>query len=117
MTIQERIIFLLKQQNKTQKELCLAIGVYEATLSRWLKEGRSIPAQYIAPMANFFDVSLSYLLVGQEEIKSDFKGMDVHGIPIPLSNADQAMLKLKANAALTAHIQEIVMEEMKKHQG
>lgn len=70
MTVNERVSCALKGQKATQRDLAAAIGVSTSTLNNWLKLGRDIPAQYIVPICEFFDVSLSFLLTGSETEKS-----------------------------------------------
>ncbi len=66
MTVNERVSDVLKAKKATQRDLAAAISVSTSTLNNWLKLGRDIPAQYIIPICEFFDVSLSYLLTGKE---------------------------------------------------
>lgn len=117
MSIQERILFLLRQQKKTQKDLCLSIGVQFATLNRWLKEERSIPAECIVGISDFFGVPVYYLLTGQDEIKSGFKAIDINGNPVTLSQEQQELLKLRANQALTKRILEVMEDAHGKSGG
>ena len=79
MTVNERVSCALKGQKATQRDLAAAIGVSTSTLNNWLKLGRDIPAQYIVPICEFFDVSLSFLLTGSETEKAPVPGISENG--------------------------------------
>lgn len=79
MTVNERVSCALKGQKATQRDLAAAIGVSTSTLNNWLKLGRDIPAQYIVPICEFFDVSLSFLLTGSETEKALVPGISENG--------------------------------------
>lgn len=79
MTVNERVSCALKGQKATQRDLAAAIGVSTSTLNNWLKLGRDIPAQYIVPICEFFDVSLSFLLTGSETEKAPAPGISENG--------------------------------------
>ena len=79
MTVNERVSCALIGQKATQRDLAAAIGVSTSTLNNWLKLGRDIPAQYIVPICEFFDVSLSFLLTGSETEKAPVPGISENG--------------------------------------
>ena len=83
MTVNERVSCALKGQKATQRDLAAAIGVSTSTLNNWLKLGRDIPAQYIVPICEFFDVSLSFLLTGSETEKAPVPGISENGREMP----------------------------------
>lgn len=60
-----RIINILKEQGKTQKELAKAIGTGTSTVSNW-KAGKDPSSEFIVPICGFLNVSCEYLLTGQE---------------------------------------------------
>ena len=64
MTISQRIFFELNKQNKSQKDLSEATGISTSTISAWNKRGTDPPADLIVPIANFLEVSVEYLLLG-----------------------------------------------------
>lgn len=83
MSIAERIKELLEQRGYgTQKELSQHIGIGQTTLNNWLKHNRSIPAEYVAGIADFFGVPVSYLLVGDKSVAGDFSARGF----VPLSD-------------------------------
>lgn len=56
------ILELLVAQGKTQKELCDAIGIKKQTFSNWKSRISSSYTKYLPQIANFFNVSVDYLL-------------------------------------------------------
>ena len=66
--INKRIVLLLeneknkKNSDRNQKALASATGIHFGTLSRWLLKDGDIPAKYIPLIAEFFNVSVDYLL-------------------------------------------------------
>lgn len=70
MTISQRIFDELSKQNKTQKDLASTTGISTSTISSWKKHGTNPLADSIYPIAQFLDVSLEYLLTGEQHEKS-----------------------------------------------
>ncbi len=70
MTISQRVFQELKKQNKSQKDLALATGISTSTISSWKKHGTNPLADSIFPIAQFLEVSLEYLLTGEEKKSS-----------------------------------------------
>ncbi len=69
MTICERVFDLLKNSNKTQADLAAVLGVRQNTVSEWKRTGRNPAAEYIEPIAAFFDVSVDYIVTGRERLR------------------------------------------------
>lgn len=67
MEINERIFYLLKEQNKTAKDLGEYIGVKPSSISAWKNKGSYPSSKYLVRISEFFNVSLQYLLTGQDE--------------------------------------------------
>lgn len=78
MTVNEQVSSVLKAHKATQRDLVAAIGVSTSTLNNWLKLGRDIPAQYIIPICEFFDISPSFLLTGQDTEKAPAPELSVN---------------------------------------
>lgn len=58
---------LCNQHNVTPYRVCKETGITTATISNW-KAGRYVPkADKLQKIADYFDVSLSYLMSGKEE--------------------------------------------------
>ena len=62
----ERIEMLLKDQHKTQQELLAALGLNRSTYSNWKLGKSKTYLKQIDSIANYFNVSPSYLLRGIE---------------------------------------------------
>lgn len=73
MTEQESFIkklsILLEEKNITQRELAEKINVTEVTISRYLSGERSPRIEIVSKIAEFFGVSIDFLL-GKEETAS-----------------------------------------------
>lgn len=67
MTICERVFSLLASDGRDQKDLAAYIGVSTRTLSTWKTRGTNPGAEYIASIAEFFNVSTDYILTGGEK--------------------------------------------------
>lgn len=78
MTVNEQVSSVLKAHKATQRDLVAAIGVSTSTLNNWLKLGRDIPGQHIIPICEFFDISPSFLLTGQETKKAPAPELSVN---------------------------------------
>ena len=70
MTISQRVFYLLKEQGKKQNELAKFTGISTSTISAWNTRGTNPAVENIVAIANFFDVSVEYLLTGEEKIIS-----------------------------------------------
>lgn len=66
MTISQRIFDLLEKQGRKQNELSKYIGVSTSTVSAWNKRGADPPSSLISAIADFFGVSVEYILSGKE---------------------------------------------------
>ena len=66
MEIIERIYQLLDEKNKRAYELCEKLSIRTSTMSTWKARTSDPPAKYMKTIADFLDVSLDYLLTGQE---------------------------------------------------
>jgi transcriptional regulator with XRE-family HTH domain len=66
MEIIERIYQLLDEKDKKAYELCIKLDISTSTMSTWKARTNDPPAKYMKTIADFFDVSLDYLLTGNE---------------------------------------------------
>lgn len=64
----EIISALLKEQGKTQKELCEYLGIKKNAYTNWKSGVNKSYVKYLPQIASFFDVSIDYLL-GKTELK------------------------------------------------
>ena len=67
MNINQNIKSLLESKKLTQKALSQHLGIATSTINNWLKLNRSIPAEYIIPICEFFNTTPYTLLTGQEK--------------------------------------------------
>lgn len=63
----QKIMALLSEQNRQDKELCEHIGVAQSTFVNWKNRGTDPKPKYIPKMAEFFGVSVDYLLGNNED--------------------------------------------------
>lgn len=68
-----RIKELRKQQNITQQQLSNYLGITQATLSGWENEKFEIDNNSLMKCADYFNVSVDYLLGRTEEKNTDEK--------------------------------------------
>jgi len=71
VTINERLFTLLLEQHRKQNELARAIGVSERNISTWKERGTDPPAHLVIAIAEFFGVSVEWLLSGEERKRGD----------------------------------------------
>lgn len=77
-----RLKELRKDKNKSQKEIAELLKVNEKTISRWEKGERPIKTDKVQQLADYFGVSVGYLLgftdnpniYDDEEVKTDYDG-------------------------------------------
>lgn len=72
LTINERMLRLLADQNRTQKALAEYIGVNERNVGLWKARGTDPPAKFVYKIAEFFGVSLKWLLTGDDHSSASF---------------------------------------------
>ncbi|MBQ7936486.1 MAG: helix-turn-helix transcriptional regulator [Clostridia bacterium] len=66
----ERIIETRKRKNIQQKELCVALGMKQAQLSRYEREGNALPIKYFIKIAEYLNEDTNYLLGLTDEPRS-----------------------------------------------
>ncbi|MGN0667319.1 MAG: helix-turn-helix domain-containing protein [Huintestinicola sp.] len=71
MTISQRIFYLLMQQGRKQKELSEFTGISTSTVSAWNKRGSAPSSEDISIIADFFNVSIEFLVTGKEKSSSN----------------------------------------------
>lgn len=66
MTLNDRIFDLLKQKGKSQTDIARLLNVRPTTVSEW-KKGKYAPTvEHCVTLAEYFGVSLDYLITGRE---------------------------------------------------
>ena len=66
MSITERIFDLARAQNKRQSDIVRALNVRANTVSEWKSGKRSPTLTHCVTLADYFGVSLDYLITGRE---------------------------------------------------
>lgn len=69
MTVFERIQILAKKQGKSVKDVSRELGFGDSTIYKW--KTQSPKAEYLDKVANYFHVSVDYLLGREDEISSN----------------------------------------------
>lgn len=69
MNISQRIIWELDRQGKKQKDLSAFTGISTSAISAWNKNNSQPASEKLSLIADFLEVSLEYLITGQEECK------------------------------------------------
>lgn len=93
MTISQRIFEELKRQKKKQKELAEYTGISESAVSDWKKKGTNPAAENLSAIADFLNVSVNYLLTGEDEPEtSGSKEQEMLNLFRRLPNDEQAKL-------------------------
>lgn len=90
---------LLSSHNISQKDLAESIGIRQATISDWKKNGNLPSGETAIKIADYFNVSLDYLLTGEEknneyspdeiELISNYRSLQDH---------DKSMLQVMVSA-------------------
>lgn len=95
MTEQEAFIknlsILLEERNITQRELAEKIDVTEVTISRYLSGERSPRIEIVNKIANYFKVSVDYLL-GRTDIKNPSSLQSEIDFHVGLSKSEESTL-------------------------
>lgn len=69
MTVIERIIEVIDKKGFNQKDVCDQTGISQSTLSGWKKFYRNVPTDKVIAIADYLNVSLTYLLTGKGSIE------------------------------------------------
>lgn len=70
MTINERFFSLLDQNGFSQKDFSLKTGIPQQTISGWKTRKSDPPAQLLSSIADYFGVSIEYLVTGKSNSDS-----------------------------------------------
>lgn len=77
MSIIERVLFALKENSKKMSDLAVVLSLNTSTIANWKTRNTDPPARYIAPICEFLNISVEWLLTGKDEMR---KSSDVHVI-------------------------------------
>ena len=67
MSICERIFKTMGDKNKRPADLCKILGINTGITSTWKSRNTDPPAKYLVQICEFLDVSLEYILTGEEK--------------------------------------------------
>lgn len=70
MTISQRIFSILTDKKLKQKDLAEYVGISTSAISDWKKKNTNPSAENLSAIADFLNVSLRFLLTGEERIES-----------------------------------------------
>lgn len=79
MTISERLFAMLDERGLRASGLCKHLGIGTNITTGWKQRGTDPPAKYIAPICEYLDCSLEYLLTGEETKKEPAPGISENG--------------------------------------
>ena len=74
MQISQRVFELLATSGKSQKSLADYLEFSQQGISNWKERNSDPPAKYISPIADFFGVSVHWLLTGEEKSSANILG-------------------------------------------
>ena len=72
MTINERMFALLSERRVSQEQFASSVGINPRNVSSWQTRGTDPPANVICKIAEFFGVSVEWLLSGEEHPHSSY---------------------------------------------
>lgn len=67
----ERVHYLLKQYNRSQKELADFLNTKISTINGWKQPNRNPSSDMIVPICKFFNITTNYFLTGQIDYRED----------------------------------------------
>lgn len=113
MDINQNIKFFLEDKNLTQRALSQHLGIATSTVNNWIKLNRSIPAEYIIPICEFFNTTPYILLTGQEKSPSasDLNADEQEMLDIYKKLSEINKAKVKERAAVLAELEMPVTNE------
>lgn len=116
MSIIERLLLILDRKNYKMSELCTFLNINTSTMANWKTRNTDPPAKYLIPICEFLDVSLKYLLTGEEqknspsssqlnenesELLNQFKTLDKEGQTSVLHTCYQEVRRMREEQAAT----------------
>lgn len=83
MSVIDRIVDLLQKKGASQADICNYIGIKYNVFTTWKTRETDPPTKYLVQICEFLNVTLEYLLTG-EESKSSYE--------IHMENANETMM-------------------------
>lgn len=103
MTLNERIFDLLSRKEKTQTDIARLLNIRPTTVSEWRKGKYTPSVANCVALADFFGVSLDYLITGREP-----RGAPVQQIIGNNNSNNTAIAGDAAGAVLTEYERELL---------
>lgn len=119
MTVIERLLIILNEKNLKMSDLCAYIGINASTMTTWKTRNTDPPAKHLFRICEFLNISLEYLLTGEEQKKSpsspqlnedesellnQFKKLDKEGQTSVLHTCYQEIRRMREEQAATTAI-------------
>lgn len=114
-----RIDTLLTQTQQRRADLCRGTGIPEGTIRNWIK-GKTPPIDSAVKVANFFNVSVDWLLTGNEAMKPSFysdEEQDLVNYYRMLNDRDREYLMFTAKNLVSRAREELKVAEASKPYG
>lgn len=67
MSIINHIVQIMDKKHLNQSDLCNKLGIRDSTFSTWKTRGTDPPAKYLLLICEYLDVSVYFLLGGEEK--------------------------------------------------
>lgn len=115
MSINERFFKLLSDKKCSQKQFSQDTGVSEKTISAWKLRKSDPPANLISTIADYFGVSLAYLLNGNDEsCNNDVQTKQLLDFYNELTDTEQQIILHKTAEMYFMRVREAEMDMNKK---
>lgn len=116
MALFNRIQNLCGKTGITQTELEKQLGFGKGTISKW--SGKTIPAaDKLKKVADFFDVSMEYLMTGEEEEESYYADRETDELYEAIQNNSDIKFLLSASRDMKKEDLDFVVNLVKRMKG
>lgn len=107
-----RLKFLREEKGLYLKDIAQFLGISTTAVTYYENEKRDIPTEYLIKLADFFNVSIDYLL-GKSDTKN-IHSFEEDEIYIALSKADKGFISDEVKNAINNYAKFVIEEEKKK---
>ena len=104
---------LLKQFGVSTADVCKATGIRPNTISNWKKKRHILSSQFLEKIAQYFDVSVDYLLTGATNEHTSVEGQEYY-FSDDAAHIAQEIYENKDLRALFDVAQDIAAEDLRK---
>ena len=102
MTINERIFFTLEEKRLKQSDLASSLQLSTGQINAWKKRGTTPPAEYLANICKFLDISIFELLDIEDDNMSEIERLYSIASPDDKATIDFILSKYKSNQEQTS---------------